>query len=120
MRGLAAIGASILLGASLPASAQSTASWRVSGAISGRTFVLDCRLQPSGGVCTDTARNGRRHSLTSFTETGDRARWGFTTKVLIASIAMTFDGQVSGDRMTGLVRAAGRTGSFTATRSQAR
>jgi hypothetical protein len=120
MRILAAIGASALLVTTAPAAAQSSGVWRVSGAISGRTFVLDCRLQPSGGVCTDTAKNGRSHPLASFVEAGDRARWGFTTKVLIASIAMTFEGQVSGDRMSGTVRAAGRTGSFTATRSLAR
>lgn len=107
----------MLLAASYPASAQSTGSWRISGTISGRSFVLDCRLQASGGVCTDAAKNGRSHPLTSFAGSDDQARWGFTTRVLVASIAMTFEGRVSGDRMSGVVRAAGRTGSFTAVRS---
>jgi len=100
-----------------PAKAQAAGAWRVSGSISGRTFVLDCRLQPSGGACTDVAKNGKSHPLTSFFLNGSQARWGFTTKVMIARIAMSFEGRVDGDRMSGTLRAAGRTGSFTAVRS---
>jgi hypothetical protein len=102
---------------SAPAAAQTAQSWRVSGSISGRTFVLDCRLQPSGGACTDAAKNGKSHPLTSLSLSGNQARWGFTTPVMIARIAMTFDGLIAGNRMSGTVRAAGRTGSFTALRS---
>ena len=106
-----------LLASAVPASGQSAGSWRVSGSISGRSFVLDCRLQANGGTCTDAAKNGKTHPLTSFAASGDQARWGFTTKVMIARIAMAFEGRLAGNRMTGTVRAAGRTGSFTATRS---
>lgn len=115
MRRFVAISALCLFGAS--ATAQTAGNWRVTGSISGRSFVLDCRLQPSGGTCTDAAKNGKSHPLTSFATTGDQARWGFTTKVMIAPIAMTFEGRLSGNRMSGTVRAAGRTGSFNAVRS---
>ena len=45
---------SLLCGAS-SAQAQTAGSWRVNGAIAGRTFVLDCRFEQSGGVCIDAA-----------------------------------------------------------------
>lgn len=98
------------------AAAQVGDFWRVSGSISGRSFVLNCRLAQSGGICTDASKNGRSHPLTSVSVNGDQARWGFTTKVLLARIAMTFDGRIDGKRMSGVVRAAGRTGSFTGVR----
>lgn len=117
MRRLVSLLALLLAIVSSPAWAQTGGFWRVSGTISGRSFVLDCRLQPSGGTCTDAVKNGKSHPLTSFTLSGAQARWGFTTRVMLARIAMTFEGLVDSDRMSGVVRAAGRTGRFTAVRS---
>lgn len=102
--------------ASPVAQAQSAGAWNVSGAISGRSFELECRLEQPGGVCIDASNKSRVHALTSLSVDGGEARWGFTTKVLIAKIAMRFDGRIEGKRMTGKVTAAGRTGTFTAVR----
>lgn len=96
-----------------PAQAQSLGSWRIDGAISGRTFQLDCRFEGAGGTCVDVASGGKRsHPLTSLSSTGDQIAWGFKTKVAIMSIAMSFTGRIDGNRISGTVRAAGRTGTF--------
>lgn len=117
MRFLALLGAAAALGASVPAQAEATGSWRVDGAISGRTFQLDCRFEGAGGVCIDAASGGKRvHRLTSLSVSGDQVAWSFATKVMLMNIAMNFTGRATGDRMSGTVRAAGRSGSFTAVR----
>lgn len=64
-----------------PAQAQTSNLWRVNGSISGRTFVLDCRLDQGAGLCTDASKGGKSHPLTSLAVTGNQARWSFKTRV---------------------------------------
>lgn len=103
--------------AAAPAQAQTAGAWRVDGAISGRTFQLDCRFEGAGGVCVDASSGGKQsHRLSSLSSSGDQVAWSFTTKVMLMSIAMNFAGRISGNHMSGTARAAGRTGTFTAVR----
>ncbi len=115
MRLWSLLGAGLLLAASGPAQAQASGTWRVNGAIAGRSFVLDCRFEGAGGVCVDV-EGKRAHPLTSLSAQGERIAWSFATKVMFASITLNFDGAISGNRMSGTMRAAGRSGTFTGTR----
>lgn len=100
--------------ASASAQAQSAGAWHVEGAVAGRTFKLDCQIQ-SGGVCAD-ASAGKRYPLTGVAVTGDQATWAFKTKVAFIGVTLAFAGRTAGNRMTGTMRVAGRTGNFTAVR----
>lgn len=115
---LSSIGVGVLmLAIASSAQAQTNGAWRVNGAIAGRNFVLDCRFEGAGGVCTDAEAGGKRsHKLKSFTMTGDRVAFSFDTKVMLMSIALNFVGRVAGDRMNGTMSAAGRNGTFTGQR----
>lgn len=100
-----------------PVNTQPVDSWRVDGAISGRKFALDCRFEQAAGVCVDAESRGKRsHPLLSLSSSASQKRWSFKTRVALLSITLAFDGRVDGDRMSGVVTAAGRTGSFTAVR----
>jgi hypothetical protein len=99
--------------------------WRVTGTISGHDFTLDCRFAPAGsgfgGSCTELAAGdmghpGKVHALSSGTIAADRLTWAYPVSVMLMKIDMTFEGKVESGRMTGIAHAAGRTGSFTATR----
>jgi hypothetical protein len=99
--------------------------WRVSGTISGHDFNLDCRFAPAGagfgGTCTELAAGDQGHpckvhTLTHGTIAADRLTWAYPVSAMLMKFDMTFEGKVEGGRMTGITRAAGRTGSFTATR----
>jgi hypothetical protein len=116
MRSIKFLGLAALLVASVPAQAQSAGGWRVDGAVAGRTFKLDCALQPAGGICVEAAPGGKRYALTGYSANGDQATWTFKTKVAFIGITLTFAGRVAGNRMSGTIRAAGRTGAFTAVR----
>jgi hypothetical protein len=102
--------------AAAPAQAQIAGTWRVNGAIAGRTFVLDCRFQEKGGACTDASPGGKTHPLTSLAVNGGQAHWTFVTRVMLMAITLAFDGRVDGNRMSGAMSAAGRHGTFTAVR----
>lgn len=111
------LGIGILVCAPGAAQAQTNGVWRVDGAIAGRAFVLDCEFNGAGGVCTDAASRGeRRHPLISLTSSGDRIAWSFKTKVAIMNITLNFDGRIAANRMSGTMRAAGRSGTFTGVR----
>jgi hypothetical protein len=99
--------------------------WHVSGTISGHDFALDCSFTPAkagfGGSCTemasgDNGHSGKVHTLTSGTAAADRLTWAYPVSAMLMKFDMTFEGKVEGARMTGVAHAAGRTGSFTATR----
>jgi hypothetical protein len=104
----------LLSGAALQA--ESPGTWRVNGAISGRTFTLDCRLDQGAGQCTDASPGGKSQPLTSLSASGNRMNWSFKTRVAFLSVTLAFAGQVAGDRMSGTMTAAGRSGTFTAAR----
>ena len=117
MRFLSLLGACVVLCTGTSAQAQATGAWRVDGAIAGRNFKLDCRFDGASGVCVDAESGGKRsHPLTSLTASGDQVAWSFKTKVALMSITLNFAGRVDANRMTGTMRAAGRTGSFTGVR----
>ena len=117
MRVWSLLGACAVLLAGTSAQAQATGSWRVDGAIAGRAFKLDCRFDGASGVCVDAESGGKRsHPLTSLTATGDQVAWSFKTKVALMSITLNFAGKITGDRMSGTMRAAGRTGAFSGVR----
>lgn len=117
MRTWSLVAAGVLVCAASSAQAQATGSWRVDGAIAGRTFVLDCRFEQGSGVCVDAASGGKRsHPLTSLSASGDQVAWSFKTKVAIMRVTLNFAGRIAGDRMTGTMRAAGRSGTFTGVR----
>ena len=102
----------------IPASLEAEAAniWRVNGAISGRTFVLDCHLEQSSGVCADATPGGKSHPLASLAAAGNQMSWSFKTRYLFMNISLSFNGRVTGDRMSGTMSAAGRSGTFTAVR----
>lgn len=111
------LGGLVLLAVGSAGQAQVAGTWRVNGAISGRTFVLDCRFEERGGTCTDASAGGKTHPLTSFSANGRQARWTFATRVVLMSVTLAFDGRIEGNRMSGTMTAAGRHGTFTAVRS---
>jgi hypothetical protein len=96
--------------------ADSGNTWRVNGAIGGRTLVLDCNLVQSSGSCVDAAPGSKAKRLTSLSTSGDRASWSFQTRHLFMNITLSFNGRIAGDRMSGTMSAAGRSGTFTAER----
>lgn len=104
----------LLASVSAPAQAQTAGAWRVDGAVAGRTFKLDCHVQ-AGGACVDTG-SGKRYPLTSASVSGDQATWAFKTKVAFIGVTLVFAGRAAGNRMSGTMRVAGRTGNFTAIR----
>ena len=115
---MARIRAAIALGLfSLPTAvhAQSAGLWRVNGAISGRTFALNCRIE-QGGACVDAAPGGKSKPLASLAASGNDLQWSFKTRVVLLSVTLAFHGRVQGGQMSGTVTAAGRNGTFTATR----
>lgn len=114
MRSIKFLGLAGLLFASVPAQAQTAGAWRVDGSVAGRTFKLDCQVQ-AGGICVDTAA-GKRYPLTGASIVGDQVSWTFKTKVAFIGVTLTFAGRATGNRMSGTLRAAGRTGAFTAVR----
>lgn len=109
------LGAVALALSASSAQAEANGAWRVNGAIAGRTFVLDCQFNGTGGVCVDTDSK-RSNTLTSLSATGDQVAWSFKTRVAIMSVTLSFTGRVAGNRMNGTMRAAGRAGTFTAVR----
>jgi hypothetical protein len=114
---MAGLGAMVLMATNASASAQTAGVWHVNGAIAGRTFILDCRLEEKGGTCTDASLGGKRHPLASLSVAGNQARWTFATRVMLMSITLAFDGRIEGNRMNGTMSAAGRHGTFIAVRS---
>jgi len=115
MRLWSTLGAIALCVLASSAQAEANGAWRVNGAIAGRTFVLDCQFNGASGACVDV--EGRKsHPLTSLSSSGDQVAWSFKTKVAIMSVTLSFAGRVAGNRITGTMRAAGRSGTFNAVR----
>ncbi|MDE2405225.1 MAG: hypothetical protein KGM17_11225 [Sphingomonadales bacterium] len=105
-----------------PAHAEALAGpWRVTGAILGHAFALDCRFSGSGGTCTETGtaegKAGKVHALTSASQSGNRVTWSYPASAFLMKFDMTFTGTLAGDAITGTATAAGRKGTFTARRN---
>lgn len=82
--------------------------------MAGRDFKLDCQIQ-TGGACVDAAAV-KHYPLIAATVAGDQVSWAFKTKVAFIGVTLQFAGRASGNRMSGTMRVAGRTGNFTAVR----
>lgn len=114
MRRALGIGFVLLLCTATTANAEARGAWRVDGAIAGRTFKLDCTFDGGVGSCVDADSGGKRvHRLETLTASGDQIAWSFKTKAMLMSVTLNFAGRISGDRMNGTMRAAGRSGTFT-------
>jgi hypothetical protein len=99
-------------------------TWHVTGTVSGRAFAVDCRLVPQGGTCVDmstgesSVKAGKVHKLTQFSVNGRQVQWAYQSSVMLMPITISYSGDSDGARMTGTMTAAGRNGTFTATRIQ--
>lgn len=105
----------------VPAVAQAAGEWRVSGDVSGRAFVVDCRFNEQGGElggqCTEIDKEGKpgkQYRVSRGNVQGQQISWTYPTKVMMMSIDIVFAGSLNGDGMTGTVTAKGRKGTFTA------
>ena len=104
---------------------QLAGNWRVSGAVIGHAFVLDCSFASAGGgTCTETGTGdklghaGKVHVLTRTTLTGNHAGWSYPVSVFLMHFEMTFTGTLTGNQISGAASAAGRQGTFTAIRTR--
>lgn len=104
--------------------AQVGGTWHVTGQISGNAFALNCEFLPSGsqmeGSCTDAydpngkSRVGRVIKLTQGSLSGRQIQWAYKARVVLMSFEIIYSGVVEGNRISGIVTAAGRRGNFTA------
>ena len=111
----------------VPASAEVSGPWRVTGKVSGFAFTLDCDFKISGdrlgGVCTDTSTSdarvkaGKSHALTAGSVHGDAVTWTYQSSFLFSKFDVTYKGILTGARITGSIDAQGRSGTFTAAAS---
>lgn len=127
-----ALAALALTPIALPASAAETGpagNWKVTGDIAGHAFALNCHFEPKAGAlagtCTELAGTdgangkgspGKVHVLTKGAVAGSAVSWAYGARALLLSITVSFTGTQDGARITGTTSAAGRGGSFTATR----
>lgn len=119
-------GAIALAALASPASADVGGAWRVTGEISGRNFAVDCRFDARGsqlgGECVSLStgeakvKPGKIYRLKKGSVSGNQVQWSYPTTVLFMSVDINYSGTINGDRMTGTISAAGRKGSFNATR----
>ena len=108
------------------APADVSGAWRVSGKMSSFAFTLNCDFKPDGdrlaGVCVDASTNdpkvagGQSHRLTAGRIDGDRVSWTYQSRFLLTKFDVSYDGTVSGGRISGTIDAQGHEGAFTATR----
>jgi hypothetical protein len=108
----------------VPASAEVSGPWRVTGKVSGFAFTLTCDFKTAGdrlgGVCTDTSTSdarvkaGKSHVITAGSVHGDAVTWTYQSSFLFSKFDVTYKGTLAGNRMTGTIDAQGHTGAFTA------
>jgi hypothetical protein len=118
--------AAALVGFSATASAQAVGAWRVSGEVSGRQFIVDCKFDPQasgfGGSCVDaatgeaSAKPGKAHRLSMGAVEGKQIRWVYSASMMFMPMDVAYSGTLDGNRISGTVSVAGRKGSFTALR----
>jgi hypothetical protein len=109
------VAAALLIGGgAAEAQSQHLGTWRVNGAIAGREFSLDCKLDEK--ICTEV-RGKKSYALTSVAApVAGQLQWGFRLKVMLVGVALRFDGRIRGDSIAGSIIAAGQRGSFTGVR----
>jgi hypothetical protein len=123
---LMTLAASALVAFSATASAQAVGAWRVSGDISGRQFIVECKFDPQtggfGGTCVDaatgeaSAKPGKAHQLSMGAFDGKQIRWVYSASMMFMPMDVAYVGTLEGNRINGTVSAAGRKGNFTASR----
>ncbi|HEX7856145.1 MAG TPA: hypothetical protein VF503_20890 [Sphingobium sp.] len=111
---------------SSPALADIGGAWHVTGEISGRNFVVDCRFDPKGtqfgGQCIslstgdDKVKAGKSYKLTKGAVSGDQILWTYQTTVLFMGVDINYAGTLKGDHINGTISAGGRKGNFSAIR----
>lgn len=116
--------AAIVALCSTSAMAQVGDTWHVTGQISGNVVALNCRFLPRGsqleGSCTDVsdsngkARAGKVYKLTQGSLSGKQIQWAYKAHIVLMSFDVVYSGVVEGNRISGIVTAAGRKGNFTA------
>jgi hypothetical protein len=110
-----------------PAVAQDAGGrWAVAGTVDGKKFTLDCRFEQAGGsltgACIDgptgdsKVEGGRSHALLEGRVVGDAVNWSYESSYLFIKFNVNYAGVRDGDRISGTVTAAGKTGTFTAHR----
>ena len=112
---------------SSPAMAEMAGLWHVTGEVSGRAFVVDCKFAPDGaqfgGVCVDAltgdakVKAGKAHKLMQGSIVGHQVRWTYPISVMFMSVDLNFAGVQTGNRMTETMAVKGRNGTFAAIRS---
>jgi hypothetical protein len=124
---LVLVALSIGLSLNVPASAEGAGGrWAVAGTVDGKNFTLDCRFQQSGqtlsGACVDgptgdaKVEGGRSHDLLEGGTTGNGVNWTYQSSYMFIKFDVKYSGVRDGDRMSGTISAAGKTGTFTANR----
>ena len=118
--------ASLLLMAQPAAATEVAGAWRVTGKVAAFAFTLNCRFTTAGGriagVCVDASTSdarapaGQSHVLTAGTVDGDAVSWTYRSSFLLSKFDVTYRGRLTGDRISGSIKAAGRDGVFTAVR----
>jgi hypothetical protein len=102
--------------------------WAVAGNVDGKNFTLDCRFAETGqnlsGACIDgptgdaKVEGGRSHALLEGQAVGDNVTWTYQSSYLFIQFNVRYAGVREGDHMSGTIAAAGKTGTFTATRAE--
>jgi hypothetical protein len=98
--------------------------WKVAGNVDGHDFTLDCKFQQQGealtGVCVDgptgdkTIKGGRAHPLIKGRVLGDQISWTYVSSYAFFKFTVDYSGVRKGDKASGKIAAAGKTGAFTA------
>ena len=131
MRSVISVAGAAALLVSLVASPSANADdaagrWAVIGHVAGKDFTLDCRFAEAAqrltGACVDgptgdaKIKGGRSHTLTKGAVNGRKVSWAYQSSVGILPFGVDYDGVQQGDRMSGELKALGKTGTFTANR----
>jgi hypothetical protein len=102
-----------------PAASPALGDWHVTGDVSGHAFALDCHFAPAGagfgGTCAKAGAD-KVLRLNSGSVAGDKVTWSYPVTRMLMTFDMTFAGHLAGGRITGTASAAGRSGTFVATR----
>jgi hypothetical protein len=115
----------VLLCSAGPALADDAAGrWALAGNLDGKNFALDCRFvqerQVLSGACVDDPHSDApikgSHVLRRGHATGKDVSWTYELSFLLIRFEVDYVGVRQGEHMSGTIGAAGRRGTFTASR----